>query len=154
MRGFRAAIGLLLGCGFSISAIAAPQPQDGAALYKRCAACHLPTGKGIPGAFPPLAADVVARAQAAEGRKYLGLVIIKGVSGPLLVEGKTYRGVMPAQASLSDEDVAALLNYVVTKVAKGKATEFTASEIAAFRKDGATLNAAAVGKLHTSVAAK
>lgn len=128
---------------------AVPQP-DGAATYKRCAACHLPTGAGVPGAFPPLGANVRALSQSAEGRRYLATVVIKGVSGPLTVEGKAYRGVMPAQGDLDDASVAALLDHVVTKVAKGKAKPFTAAEIATARKSAASLNASAVGKLRAT----
>lgn len=137
-----------------VPAIAAPQQQDGAAIYKRCAACHLATGAGIPGAFPPLAADVRNLSQSADGRQYLALVIIKGVSGPLTVEGKPYRGVMPAQADLNDAAVAAVLNHVVSTVAKGSGRAFKANEIATTRKAGMGLNAAAVGKLHVTAAGK
>ena len=85
-----------------VPATAAPQQQDGAAIYKRCVACHLASGAGVPGAFPPLAADVRNLSQSAAGRRYLALVVIKGVSGPLTIDGKRYQGVMPAQPNLSD----------------------------------------------------
>lgn len=127
-------------------ATAATQP-DGAAAYKRCAACHLAAGAGVPGAFPPLAGNVKSLAQTADGRRYLALVVIKGVSGPLTVEGKSYRGVMPAQGDLDDATTAALLDHVVAKIAKGKAKPFTAPEIAAARKAAATLKAADIAKL-------
>jgi mono/diheme cytochrome c family protein len=137
-----------------VPATAAPQQQDAAAIYKRCAACHLATGAGIPGAFPPLAADVRNLSQSAAGRKYLALVVLKGVSGPLTVDGKPYRGVMPAQPNLNDAEVASVLNHVVSKVAKGNGRAFTVNEIAAARKAGMSLNAAAVGKLHASAGGK
>ena len=134
-------------------ATAATQP-DGAAAYKRCAACHLATGAGVPGAFPPLAGNVNSLAQTAEGRRYLALVVIKGVSGPLTVEGKSYRGVMPAQGDLDDATTAALLDHVVAKIVKGKAKPFTAPEIAAARKAAATLKAADIGKLKPTAGQK
>lgn len=137
-----------------VPATAAPQQQDGAVIYKRCAACHLATGAGVPGAFPPLAADVRNLSQSAAGRRYLALVVIKGVSGPLTVDGKRYQGVMPAQPNLNDAEVASLLNHVVSTVAKGNARAFTANEIATARKAGMSLNAAAVGRLHASAAGK
>lgn len=135
-------------------ASAAPPQPDGATIYKRCAACHLATGAGIPGAFPPLGADVRDLSQTAAGRRYLALVVIKGVSGPLTVEGKPYRGTMPAHADLNDAAVASVLNHVVTKVAKGSGRAFTATEIAKTRKADAGLNAAAVGKLHAATTKK
>jgi mono/diheme cytochrome c family protein len=156
MRGALTVLGL---AGIATAAIAlapakAATQLDGAATYKRCAACHLPTGAGVPGAFPPLGADVRQLSQTAAGRNYLALVVIKGVSGPLTVEGKTYRGSMPAQADLDDASVAALLNYVATKVAKGNSKAFTPIEIAAARKSGAGLNSSAVGKLHEAAGRK
>lgn len=134
-------------------ATAAPQ-ADGAAAYKRCAACHLATGAGVPGAFPPLAGNVRTLSQSAEGRRYMTLVVLKGVSGPLSVEGKTYRGVMPAHGDLDDATIAALLDHVVVRIAKGKAKPFSAAEIAAARKSAGSLNAAGVGKLKPGVGAK
>lgn len=134
-------------------ATAATQP-DSAATYKRCAACHLATGAGVPGAFPPLAGNVRALSQSADGRKYLALVVIKGVSGPLTVEGKTYRGVMPAHGDLDDASIAGLLDHVVTRIAKGKARPFSAAEIGAARKSAGTLNASGVGKLRPSAGVK
>ncbi|MBB6427787.1 cytochrome c [Sphingopyxis sp. JAI128] len=118
--------------------------QDGATIYKRCAACHLANGAGVPGAFPPLKNDVRKLAATPAGRRYLALVVIRGVSGPITVEGKTYRGMMPAQAGLNDAQVAAVLNHVVRG---GSAKAFTPKEIAGYRAGSAALNSAAVGRL-------
>lgn len=126
------------------AAAQATAAEDGAAVYKRCAACHLADGAGVPGAFPPLKADVRALAANAAGRRYLALVVIRGVSGPITVEGKPYRGTMPAQSALNDAQVAAVLNHVV-RGASAKA--FTPQEIAGYRAGGAALNAAAVARL-------
>lgn len=125
--------------------------DDGATIYKRCAACHLANGAGVPGAFPPLKADVRTLAGTAAGRRYLALVVIRGVSGPITVEGKPYRGMMPAQAGLTDAQVAAVLNHVVRG---GSAKAFTPREIAGYRAGSAALNSAAVGRLQPSTAGK
>ena len=148
------AVALTTAFAVRVPATAAPQQQDGAAIYKRCAACHLATGAGVPGAFPPLAADVRNLSQTAAGRRYLALVVIKGVSGPLTVDGNLYQGVMPAQPNLNDAEVASLLDHVISKVAKGNARAFTVNEIVTARKAGMSLNAAAVGKLHASARGK
>jgi mono/diheme cytochrome c family protein len=130
---------------------AAAFADDGATIYKRCAACHLPNGAGVPGAFPPLKADAAALARTPEGRRYLALTVIRGVSGPITVGGKPFRGTMPAQAGLNDGDVAAVLNHAL----KGSAVKpFLASEIAGFRAGSAALNSAAVGRLRASAAVK
>lgn len=142
----------MIRAAFIIAALfAAPAAAaDGPALYKRCAACHLPTGAGVPGAYPPLKADVRALAGKAEGRRYLILAVTRGLAGPITVEGKAYRGVMPAQV-LKDDEVAAVLNHVVTTIAGGKGA-FTAAEVAAVRAEGGKLSAAAVAALHAAAA--
>lgn len=77
---------------------AAAQTLDGKALFaKNCAACHQANGRGIPGAFPALAANPLVQGPAAE----VATVLLKG------------RGGMPAfGASLGDPQVALVLNYV------------------------------------------
>lgn len=129
---------------------------DGGALYKRCAACHLPTGAGLPGAFPPLGADFRTLSAGSSGRRYLILAVIKGVAGPITVEGKPYGGVMPAQSALDDAAVASVLNHVAMNIAKaGKGFKsFTPSEVATARSGGVALNGSAVAKLHREVRRK
>ena len=134
---------------------ASAQTVDGAGVYKRCAACHLATGAGVPGAFPPLRADIRALATKPDGRRYLVLVVSKGVSGPITVEGKAYRGVMPAQAGLNDAQIAAVLNHVLTTSAKGgTAKPFTAAEVAQIKAGATGLTPAAIGKLNATLLAK
>lgn len=139
----------------AVLAVAAPAlaAPDGAAIYKRCAACHLPTGAGVPGAYPPLGADFAKLASSAPGRRYLILAVLKGVSGPITVAGKPFSGVMPAQ-SLDDESAAAVLNHVASKVAKASAKPFTVAEVSGIRAASAGLTASAVGKLHASAGGK
>ena len=135
------------------AAVAAP---DGATLYKRCAACHLPTGAGVPGTYPPFSTDFATLAKKPDGRRYLALAVLRGMSGPITVGGKPYRGVMPAQAGMTDADIAAVLNHVATKLAKAGAgfKPFTEAEIKGARAAGAALSPAAVGLLHAQVGGK
>lgn len=137
---------------FALPAVAAP---DGAAVFARCAACHTKTGAGVPGAYPPLGADFRALAAKPAGRRYVALAVLRGLSGPLTVEGKPYRGVMPAQV-LDDASTAAVLNHVGTQIAKtGPAFKpFTDKEVAAHRASGAALSAADVAKLHQGAGGK
>ncbi|WP_051279211.1 c-type cytochrome [Hellea balneolensis] len=86
---------------------------DGAKLYKRCAACHLPTGEGVPGAFPPLKGEIASLMDSDLGKEYLVLVANYGVAGELTVNGQSYKGVMPAQGGLNPEKTSALLNYLL-----------------------------------------
>lgn len=104
--------------------------SEGEGLYAPCKACHLATGKGVPGAFPPLKQQITAFAATPEGRTYLALIIKRGGIGRIKVDGKTYVGAMPAQGRLSSEKIASLLNYVVTDIAGGEGLEpFTATEV-------------------------
>jgi mono/diheme cytochrome c family protein len=96
----------LLAC-FSLVASA----QDGAQLYTLyCAACHAADGKGATGGtFPPLAASPYLAGDPDRAVK----IVLKGLSGPVDVLGKTYNLEMPPQgAVLPDDQVAAILTYV------------------------------------------
>jgi nitrite reductase (NO-forming) len=96
--------------------VAAPAPAalSGAELGKAtfakvCAACHQPDGKGVAGAFPPLAgSDYLATASADK----LAGHIIHGLQGEITVNGSTYNGVMPPMAFLTDEEIATALTFV------------------------------------------
>jgi nitrite reductase (NO-forming)/hydroxylamine reductase len=81
----------------------------GKAVYLgNCAACHQPDGKGLTGAFPPLAqSDYLQR-----DRKEVMAAALFGLSGPITVNGGEYNGVMPSLGHLPDEDLAAALTYV------------------------------------------
>ncbi|MGB3398995.1 MAG: cytochrome c [Candidatus Deferrimicrobiaceae bacterium] len=95
-------------------ALAAPAlaKVDGAGVYRRCFGCHQSTGGGIAGVFPPLAGH--AGKLAAVERSYPIQVVLFGLKGEIEVEGKKYNGVMTALGSqLNDEEIAAVLNYVL-----------------------------------------
>lgn len=132
--------------------VAGPPAADGAAVFNRCAACHTATGQGVPGAYPSLGSDFRKMTAKPEGRRYVVLAVTRGLMGPLTVEGKAYRGVMPAQAGLDDAAVAAVLNHVGTRIARtGPAFKaFTPNEVATARTSGAKLSPADVAKLHAS----
>jgi len=109
--------------------------------YQRCAACHLPSGAGVPGAFPPLKNRVAAMAATTLGRQYLVKVINKGLMGPITIGTAHYMGVMPAQGSVyTAEQITELLNYLVQELDQANMTEdwqaFTITEVAALLKQG------------------
>ena len=88
---------------------------DGAGVYQtNCAACHQANGQGVPGAFPPLAGHA-GELLTSQGRDYLPTVLLYGLQGPIDVQGTTYNGVMPAWSQLSDEQLAAVVNFVLTE---------------------------------------
>ena len=138
-------------------AAAAPAAApDGARLFARCAACHTATGAGVPGAYPPLGADFRDLATKPQGRRYIALVVIKGVTGPIMVEGKNYRGVMPAQSGLDDAAIAAVLNHVGTTITKTgpRFRAFTAVEIAKTRAGAGVITGSDVARMHRPAGGK
>jgi mono/diheme cytochrome c family protein len=88
---------------------------SGAELFvTHCAVCHQPDGRGIPGMYPPLADSVGDFARSKDGRAYLVHVLSFGLNGPISVRGTRYDGFMQSWAQLSDDDIAQLLNQVLT----------------------------------------
>ncbi|MCO5170254.1 MAG: c-type cytochrome [Planctomycetes bacterium] len=90
----------------------APAPDDaGARVYRTaCAPCHQPDGKGLPGAFPPLVGH--AATLAADRREHLVRLALFGQQGPIEAAGQRFDAAMPGASHLSDEELAAVLNYV------------------------------------------
>jgi len=77
---------------------------DGEQLYMQtCAACHQADGKGLAGAFPPLAGSAIVND---ENHETLIKVILQGY------DARTEYGVMPPFAGqLTDEEIAAIANH-------------------------------------------
>jgi len=105
------------------------------------------------GAYPPLNVDVRALAAKAAGRRYLALVVLKGLNGPLDVEGKAFRNVMPAQSGLDAAQVAAVLNHVGTKIAHAGPPfkPFTAAEVAGYAKGAEAVTPGDLARFHATL---
>jgi mono/diheme cytochrome c family protein len=120
-------------------AIAETTGSAGESGYQRCAACHLPGGEGIPGAFPPLQGRVASIAASEPGRAYLVAVVNAGLMGSITVDGIPYMGVMPAQGSSYDsQGISDVLNYTVQVIDKANTsadwTPYSAQEVTALIK--------------------
>ena len=101
----------------------------GKKIYEaNCGACHQPNGKGLPGAFPPLAGSDFLQGD----REDVLAVALFGLSGPITVNGQQYNGVMPSMGHLKDEDLAAALTYVLNSWGNSLAA-VSPSEVAALR---------------------
>jgi mono/diheme cytochrome c family protein len=103
-----------------------------------CAACHQAGGTGMAGAFPPLAGHFPELLKRADGRTYVGKVLLFGLEGEISVNGNNFAGAMPPWNALSDDDVAAVLNFVSNAWDNGKSLPadfkpFTSDEIKALR---------------------
>ncbi len=86
------------------------QIEKGKQVYMGlCFACHQPDGKGLPAVFPPLAGADYMLAD----RERAIHVVLKGLAGPVTVNGQTYNSAMPPQeAALTDQQIADVLTYV------------------------------------------
>jgi mono/diheme cytochrome c family protein len=103
-----------------------------------CVACHQAGGTGMAGAFPPLAGHFPDLLKRADGRTYVGKVLLFGLEGEIGVNGNNYAGAMPPWNALSDDDIAAVLNYVSNAWDNGKSLPadfkpFTSDEVKALR---------------------
>ncbi len=96
-----------------------------------CFACHQPDGKGLPGAFPPLAGSDFLLAD----RERAVRIVLKGLSGPVTVSGKTFNSVMPPQeAVLTDAQIANALTFVSNSWGN-QGDAFTAEQVKAIRDE-------------------
>lgn len=114
-----------------------PLMVTGERLYKNnCQACHQANGAGVPGAFPPLAGSSWVVGDEARIVK----ILLRGLSGPIEVEGNSYNGNMPSYgengAGWSDYQIASVATYVRASWDNG-APEVTEEAVAAIRADTA-----------------
>lgn len=84
----------------------------GEKTFNSCSSCHQATGNGIPGAFPPLNKNSAQKYNS--DRDYLLKAVIFGLTGEIEVDGNSYNGAMPAWGYLADEEIAAVLNYILS----------------------------------------
>jgi mono/diheme cytochrome c family protein len=111
--------------------------QQGKAVYGQCAACHQPSGQGVAGQFPPLAKSewVVG------SEKRIIAILLKGLQGPITVEGKQFNGAMPAwETALSPKKIAAVASYVRQEWGNS-APEISEAKVIAAKKEFATQTA-------------
>jgi len=128
-----------------LAAVAVVNAQDdiktsadrGKTIYMTsCGTCHMPTGLGVPPAFPPLAKTEYVT----ENTRRLVAIVIKGIIGPLTVDGKVYNSVMlPAELTFpalkDDKNVADVLNYVRTSFGNAATEAITPEFVAEVRKE-------------------
>ena len=133
----------VMGATCAVKASGASDSNKGAAIYAaRCAACHGKSGAGVSGLAPPLAGTMGFAFGGKAARPYVPLVLLKGLSGPITVNGKNYNGMMPPQGGMPDSDLAALTNYLKfglnASALRADKTPYAVAEIAALRKQAMT----------------
>ena len=92
-----------------------------------CVTCHMPNGKGVPGAFPPLNPSdwlMNKRKESIHAVKY-------GLKGKILVNGAVYNNVM-LPLGIDDQEVADVMNYTIQTWNSGELV--TAQEVKAVMK--------------------
>ena len=97
----------------------------GKSIYKGfCFSCHLPNGKGVSMAFPPLANSdylVKNRIESIKAIKY-------GQSGEIIVNGETYNNIMPS-LGLENDEIADVMNYITNSWDNTNDKLFTEEEV-------------------------
>jgi mono/diheme cytochrome c family protein len=92
-----------------------------------CVTCHMPNGKGVPGAFPPLNPSdwlMNKRKESIHAVKY-------GLKGKIVVNGAVYNNVM-LPLGIDDQEVADVMNYTIQTWNSGELV--TAQEVKAVMK--------------------
>jgi mono/diheme cytochrome c family protein len=114
----------------AVAAAAANPVQQGERLYlNNCQGCHQQSGRGVPGAFPPL----VGSEWVTGAPETLVRILLDGLHGPVQVAGATYEGVMPAwKNNLQDAEIAAVATYL-RQWSPNAAPAVTGEQVAALR---------------------
>lgn len=100
---------------------------DGKPLFQaNCAVCHQSTGEGVKGAFPPLKGSSVVNDE--DASLHIKIVLEGYDSRP------QYSVMPPFKGKLSDEEIAAIINYERTSWGNDGAT-ITADDVTKIRKE-------------------
>ena len=105
--------------------------EQGKAVYANCQTCHQATGLGAPGQFPPLVkSDFVLGSE-----KRMIAIILKGLQGPVTVNGAAFNGAMPPwEGALNNKKIAAVATYVRSSWGNN-APEINEAKVAAARAE-------------------
>ena len=111
------------------------QIEKGKAVYMQtCFVCHQPEGQGLAGQIPPLAKSDFLASLTKED--YIRGVLL-GRSGQIVVNGKSYNGVMTPLNYLTDEQIADVLSYVRNSWGNS-GDAVTVAEVGKLRKEAGT----------------
>lgn len=97
-----------------------------------CAACHQPTGRGLPNVFPPLAGSDYLNANKDRAIQ----TVIFGRQGDVVVNGQKFNNSMPS-FPLNDENIADVLTFVYNSFGNS-GLEVTPEEVRALRSQPPT----------------
>jgi mono/diheme cytochrome c family protein len=106
--------------------------NDGRQVFERiCQGCHMQNGQGAVGAghYPALASD-----RTLASRQYMALTILMGRRNMPAFGAKHAIGFGGPPATLTNEQIAAVINYVRTNFGNRYTDSITAAEVAALDK--------------------
>ena len=86
-----------------------------ASYLKHCALCHQADAQGIPGTFPRIWGRIGQIASTPEGAAFLAQALLWGMSGTVSVDDVPITGVMPGVPHVPDEEIAAIVDYLITE---------------------------------------
>jgi mono/diheme cytochrome c family protein len=126
---------LAMTCGVALSA----EPVGaGEVLFKQhCAACHQADGAGVPGLAPALAQALGRHLASPRVAEYFTQVLVAGLAGPIASGGQSFNSAMPAVSQLTDDEIAAILNFVARALNGAAEDRVTPADVVAARRRGA-----------------
>ena len=118
--------------------VGAEMSSSGEGVYSgNCASCHQADGQGQAGLWPPLGEHTAHLYNA--DRDYLPRLILYGLDGEIEVAGESYNGQMPAWKQFGNDEIADVLNYVLTNWGNDAVTEnfepYTEEDVEPFRNE-------------------
>jgi mono/diheme cytochrome c family protein/plastocyanin len=98
------------GQGGEQTAELSPAARGKKIFLANCATCHQASGTGVAGQYPPLAGSEYVNG----GTRRLGMILLKGLQGPLKVKGAQYGSAVmqPWEKTLTDAKIADVLTYI------------------------------------------
>lgn len=106
-----------------------PSLAAGQQLYSKvCITCHQKDGGGVPRLNPPL----IKTSYVLGDKANLIQIVLKGLNKPIEIEDEQYTNPMPAQAQLTDQQIADVLSFVRNSFGN-KASVVTPAEVKAVR---------------------
>ena len=117
--------------GMAYSAPDTARLAKGKDLYNgagSCVACHMADGRGQPGSVPPLAGS-----DWLDNSDRTIAIVLRGMAGPVKVNGERYYSAMPPQLLFDDEKIADMITYV-NHAWGNKGAAVTAPQVAKARK--------------------
>ena len=120
------------GPGGTQTAELSPADRGKKIFSANCATCHQANGIGVAGQYPPLAGSEYVIG----GTKRLGMILLKGLQGPLTVKGAQYGSAVmqPWDKTLSDAKIADVLTYIRQEWGN-KGSPVAPEGVAALRKE-------------------